>query len=257
MSPSANFDLHGHRALVIGGTRGIGRAISQHFVSSGATVLATYARDRGSADQFAESAGAAPGSLQLLRADITSDKGREALLAALDGFIPQLDCLVFSAATGVHRPFEALTERHFDFTFALNVKAFLWAAQTIAPRLRTGGSIIALSSEGAVHAMTDYALIGASKGALESMVRHLAAELGPRGVRVNALSPGAAPTEAWSAMPDAARRLADAAQQAPLRRLVTLDEIASAAHFLASPASSGITGQTIVVDGGARIIGHG
>jgi enoyl-[acyl-carrier protein] reductase III len=95
-----------------------------------------------------------------------------------------------------------------------------------------------------------YATIGSSKGALESLARHLAVELAPRGIRVNILSPGSVETHAWDAFPDKEQRLADALRRTPIGRLVSLDEVANAAQFLCSPASRGIVGHTLVVDGG-------
>jgi enoyl-[acyl-carrier protein] reductase III len=255
--PTNPFSLRGKRVLVVGGTRGIGRAIAWHFAAAGADVLVNYVRERAPAESLEEQARAAGLALGVLKADVTSDKGREDLLAAVGARFEQLDVLVFAAATGVHRPFEQLTGRHFDFTFALNVRALLVLTQALVPRMPAGGSIIALSSEGAVHAMPHYTLVGASKGALESMARHLAAELGGRGIRVNVLSPGTVRTEAWNAMPDAEKRLGMAAGRAPLGRLVSLEEVAAAAQFLASDASAGVVGHTLVVDGGARMVGAG
>jgi NAD(P)-dependent dehydrogenase (short-subunit alcohol dehydrogenase family) len=89
------------------------------------------------------------------------------------------------------------------------------------------------------------------------MARHLASELAGRGIRVNVLSPGTVRTDAWNAMPDAEQRLSAAATRSPLGRLVTLDEVAAAAQFLVSPASSGLVGHTLVIDGGARLVGSG
>ncbi len=251
------FSLRGRRVLVVGGTRGIGGAIAHDFAHAGADVLASYVRENAPAEALAATAAADGLNLAVVRADVTSDKGREELLAAVTGRWPVVDALVFAAATGVHRPFEQLSGRHFDFTFALNVRAFLLLVQAVAPKMPAGGSIVALSSEGAVHAMPQYTLVGASKGALESMSRHLAAELAPRGIRLNVLSPGTVRTDAWNAMPDAEQRLSMAAARAPLGRLVTLQEVAAAARFLASDASQGLVGHTLVIDGGARIAGSG
>jgi enoyl-[acyl-carrier protein] reductase III len=251
------FSLEGKRVLIVGGTRGIGAAIARHFAAAGSDVIVNFVRERGPADALCERAMQHGLRVQAVKADVTSDKGREELAAAVLSRFDALDVLVHSAATGVHRPLEALSGRHFDFTFGLNVRALLTLVQAFAPRMTPGSSIVALSSEGAVHAMPHYTLVGASKGALESMVRHLAVELAPRGIRVNCLSPGTVRTDAWAAMPDADKRLADAAAKAPLGRLVTLDEVACAAHFLACSASSGMTGHTLVVDGGARIVGSG
>jgi enoyl-[acyl-carrier protein] reductase III len=251
------FSLAGRNALVVGGSRGIGRAIALQFARAGADVVVNYVRDRTAADALVAETDAAGLRLRAVRADVTGDRGREELVAGAGGADARFDTIVFAAATGVHRGFEGLTGRHFDFTFALNVKAFLWIVQMFAPRMSEGGSIIALSSEGAERAMPSYGLVGASKGALEALARHLAVELAPRGVRVNVLSPGTVATDAWSAMPDAQARLAAAAARTPKGRLMTLEEVALCAQFLASDASAGIVGQTLVVDGGARIVGSG
>jgi enoyl-[acyl-carrier protein] reductase III len=259
MSSTADspFSLAGRNALVVGGSRGIGRAIALQFARAGAAVVVNYVRDRAAADALVAEAEAAGLPLRAVRADVTGDRGREELVAGAGGADARFDAIVFAAATGVHRGFEGLTGRHFDFTFALNVKAFLWIVQTFAPRMPEGGSIIALSSEGAERAMPSYGLVGASKGALEALARHLAVELAPRGVRVNVLSPGTVATDAWSAMPDAQARLTAAAARTPKGRLTTLEEVALCAQFLASDAAAGIVGQTLVVDGGARIVGSG
>jgi enoyl-[acyl-carrier-protein] reductase (NADH) len=97
-------------------------------------------------------------------------------------------------------------------------------------------------------------MIGASKAAMESLVRHLAAELGPEGIRVNNLTPGSVLTDAWDAMPDKEERIRQMTEKTPLKRLVSKEEIAYTAQFLASESASGITGQSIVVDGGASIV---
>ena len=100
--------------------------------------------------------------------------------------------------------------------------------------------------------MAQYTLVGASKGALESLARHLAAELAPKGIRVNVLSPGTVLTDAWTVLPDAEARLAEAGRRSFLGRLTTAEEVAWAAQFLCSDAASGVVGHTLVVDGGAR-----
>lgn len=249
------FSMRGKRVLVVGGTRGIGRAISLQLAQAGADVIVNFVRDREAAEHLCAEASSAGLRLRAIRADVSSETALETLAAEVKEQFPDLSVLVFAAATGVHRPIEELSGRHFDFTFALNVKAFLALVRRFLPDMRPGSAIIALSSEGAERAVPRYSLVGASKGALESLCRHLAAELADRGIRVNVLSPGAVRTDAWNALPDADRRLREAAARAPTGRLVTLEEVAKAARFLASDASSGLTGHTLVVDGGARIVG--
>ena len=184
------FSMQGKRALVVGGTRGIGRAIAQRLASAGAEVIVNYVRDDAAAQECIASAGAASSRIEAVRADASSDKGREALAEAVSRRFSDLSVLVFAAATGIHRPYDQLSGRHFDFTFALNVKALLALTQTFAPKMPAGSSIIALSSEGAQHAMPHYGLVGSSKAALESLCRHLAVELAPAGIRVNVHPPG-------------------------------------------------------------------
>jgi enoyl-[acyl-carrier protein] reductase III len=248
------FSLRGRRVLVTGGTRGIGRAISLRFARAGAVVLANYLRDDESAGRLKREADEEGLNLRVCRADLTGNRGVERLLAAADELGPALHSLVYCAATGVHKPVEQMTVRHFDWTMALNVRAFYHLVRMLLPRFTEGGSILALSSEGAARAVPSYALVGASKGALESLVRHLAADFAGRGVRVNALAPGAVKTDAWKAMPDAALRLDETIRRTPLGRLVTVDEVAAVAQFLCSDAAAGIVGQTVVVDGGCRIM---
>jgi len=252
-----SFSMSGRRVLVVGGTRGIGRAIAWRLASSRAEVIVNYVRDDEAAGRLTSEAASAGLRIEAVRADVSSDKGREQLLRAVAERFADLSTLVFAAATGIHRPFEQLTGRHFDFTYSLNVKAFLALVQGLVEKMTPGASIIALSSEGAVHAIRYYDLVGSSKAALESLCRHLAVELAPRGIRVNVLAPGTVKTDAWTVLPDADHRLAEAAARSPRGRLTTLDEVAWAAHFLASDAAAGVAGHTLVVDGGARIVGLG
>jgi len=251
------FSVQDKRVLVVGGTRGIGRAIASRLSDAGADVIVNYVRDDRAAEEFTNAAVAAGRRVQAIRADVTSDKGKEELLKAVTSQFADLSVLVFAAATGIHRPYAKFSARHFDFTFDLNVKAFLALVQAFAPTMPAGSSIIALSSEGAVHAIPQYTLVGSSKAALESLCRHLAVELAPAGVRVNVLSPGTVQTDAWKVLPDAEHRLAEAAARSPRGRLTSLEEVAGAAQFLASDASAGVSGHTLVVDGGARIVGAG
>ncbi|MFM9884902.1 MAG: SDR family oxidoreductase [Burkholderiales bacterium] len=248
------FELQGATVLVTGGTRGIGRAISLQLSRAGAKVVANYARNESAATTFAEAAAAEGLSIQLLRADLTLAKG----LAEVAEHLKQTEIgklsLVHCAATGVHKPIEQLTSRHWDWTMALNVRSFFELVRMLLPQFSAGSAIVAVSSVGAVRAVPAYAAIGSSKGALEAFTRHLAVELAPQGIRVNVLSPGGVQTDAWDAFPDKDQRLIDMVKRTPLGRLVSVEEVAMAAQFLCSPASQGIVGQTLVIDGGARVV---
>lgn len=251
------FSVAGRRVLVVGGTRGIGKAISAQLAGEGAEVIANYARNDEAAGQLADSARSAGWRLEVARADVSSDAGRERLVEMVGQRFSDLSVLVYAAATGIHRPAIELSGRHFDFTYALNVRAFLLLVRALASGMGPGASIIAISTEGAMHAMSKYALVGSSKAALESLCRHLAVELAPKGIRVNVLSPGTVRTDAWDVLPDAEERLAAACSHSPRGRLTSLEEVAWAAQFLACDASAGLAGHTLVVDGGTRIRGMG
>lgn len=255
INESDSFSVRGRNALVVGGTRGIGRAIAWRLASGGARVWANYVRDNSRAEQLAQEASNAGLTLDVVRADVTSAKGIDALADLVRGVTGSAWILVFAAATGVHKSLDQLTTRHFDWTFALNVRAFFELVQRVTPAMPFGSSIVAVSSGGATRAVSHYTLVGASKGALESLARHFAAELAPKGIRVNILSPGTVLTDAWKVLPDSEPRLADAARRSLLGRLTTLEEVAWAAQFLCSDAASGLVGHTLVVDGGARIRG--
>ncbi len=248
------FSLSGRRYLVTGGTQGLGRAISLQFARSGASVIANYVRNQEEADKLISTAENEQLDVRLCRADLTSSKGLDQIETTLDEAGSKLSGLVHCAATGVHKPLSELTTRHFDWVFALNVRAFFELVQRLRERFTEGSSILAVSSEGAERSVPSYSLIGSSKGALESMARHLSTELAPRGIRVNILVPGAVPTSAWDAMPDRDKRIEEAEKRSPLKRLVTPEEVALAAQFLCSDAASGVIGHRLVVDGGTGIV---
>jgi len=245
--------LSGKTFLITGGTRGIGSAISLRFARAGASVIANYLRDDKSAERLETIAKEECLSVALCRADLTTERGMEHLGSALEGAGPQISGFVHCAATGIHRPIGELTERHFDWTFNLNVRAFFRVTKLLMTRLSQGSSIVAVSSWGGTRAIPSYSLIGASKGGLEALARHLAAELAPRGIRINILTAGAVLTDAWKAMPNSEARIAETIRRTPVGRLVTPEEVAYAAQFLCSDAASGINGHTLVVDGGYGI----
>ncbi len=256
MSASGNdlFSLANKTILVTGGTRGIGQSISLRFARAGATVIANYLRDEKAASRLKAIATEEGLSILLCRADLTNERGLEQLDRLLQEQAPNISGLVHCAATGVHGPLDELTERHFDWTFNLNVRAFFKLVKLLMARFSQGSSIVALSSWGALRALPFYSLVGSSKGALEALARHLAAELAPRGIRVNILTAGAVLTDAWKAMPDGEARLAETIRRTPAGRLVTAEEIAYGAQFLCSDASSAVIGQTLILDNGLGIM---
>lgn len=192
--------------------------------------------------------------ISFCRADLTSEKGLEQINQLLEANNLPLDGLVYCAATGIHRSIDEVTERHFDWTFSLNVKAFFKLIKLIRARLAKGSSVVVVSSMGASRALQHYSLVGSSKGALDALARHLAVELAPSGIRVNILTAGAVLTDAWKAIPNSEERIAESVRRTPLGRLVSADEVAYCAQFLCSDAASGMIGHTLIIDGGSGIL---
>jgi enoyl-[acyl-carrier protein] reductase III len=231
--------------LVTGGSRGIGRAIALRFARAGAERVAIgYMRNDRAAEETAAELRAAGAEAVLVRGNITSDRVAEQVSA-----LGPLDVLVHSAATGVVRPALETVDKHWDWTHAANARALLSLARVAVPSMPTGASIVAISSLGAQRVLENYALIGTSKAALEALVRYLAVELAPRGIRVNAVSAGVVETGALDHFPNREQML-EAGRANPAGRLVEPDDVAAAVAFLCSPEAEMIRGHVLVVDGG-------
>jgi enoyl-[acyl-carrier protein] reductase III len=235
----------GASVLVTGGSRGIGKAIALRFAGLGATKVAIgYLRSDAAAEATAEELRALGATPTLVRGNVTSER----VVRAVEALGP-LDALIHNAATGVIRPALETEDRHWDWTHSANARALLSLARVAVPAMPAGSSIVGVSSLGAGRVLENYALVGTSKAALESLVRYLAVELGPRGVRVNAVSGGVVETGALEHFPNREAMLELGARNAA-GRLVSADDVAGVVMFLCSPEAEMIRGQTIVVDGG-------
>jgi enoyl-[acyl-carrier protein] reductase III len=238
--------VSGSAVFISGGTRGIGKAIALRFARAGAARVAVgYMRNDRAAEETAEELRAAGAEPVLVRGNIASSK-----VAAQVAELGPLDVLVHNAATGVIRPALETEEKHWDWTLSANARALLSLAQAAAPQMPPGSSIVGISSLGSTRVLDNYVLVGASKAALEAVVRYLAVELGPRGIRVNAVSGGVVETGALEHFPNRAEMLSWGVRRTPAGRLVEPDDIAAAVEFLCSPGAEMIRGQTIIVDGG-------
>lgn len=249
--------LSGKVALVTGSGRGIGRAVALRLAREGADVVVNFFRDRRSADATAEAIRALGARAHVVKAHVGDPDQLRRLFAEADAAFAALDIFVANAAQGVFRPADELDTRGWDWTFDTNVRSVLLAAQEAATRMerRGGGAIVAVSSIGATRAMPYYAAVGASKAALEALVRSLAFELGPRGIAVNAVEGGVIETDALRHYPERERLLEWARARTISGRLVTPDEIAGVVAWLCTDAARQIRGQTIVVDGGLTLGG--
>ncbi|HWL33508.1 MAG TPA: SDR family oxidoreductase [Gaiellaceae bacterium] len=235
----------GASVFVTGGSRGIGKAIAVRFAALGAaTVAIGYLRsDQAAEDTAAElrELGAEP---VLVRGNISSDR----VLADAAALGP-LDVLVHNAATGVIRPALETEDKHWDWTMTANARALLSLTRAVAPEMRAGGSIVGISSLGSQRVLENYTLVGTSKAALEALIRYLAVELAPRGIRANGVSGGVVDTGALEHFPNKDEMLRFGSDN-PAGRLVRPEDIADAVAFLCSPAAEMIRGQTLIVDGG-------
>jgi enoyl-[acyl-carrier protein] reductase III len=251
----SRFDIAGKVVLVTGGTRGLGRAISLHLAAQGATVFAGYFQNEAAAETFRVDSVKAGYACNTIKANLMTAAGIQTVYDQIAAAGGRLDALIYNSATGVHKPLEALTQRHLAVVWQVNVGAFFDLAQKFRPLMPAGSSIVAISSEGAARAMDQYGAVGSSKAALEALCRQMAAEWTSIGISVNLVAPGLLQTDTLAAMDHADARVAGEIGSSPLGRLVALDEVAHVVHFLCSQASSGIIGQTLIVDGGKRISG--
>jgi enoyl-[acyl-carrier protein] reductase III len=235
----------GASVFVTGGSRGIGRAIALRFASLGAARVAIgYLRsDQAAEDTAAElrELGAEP---VLVRGNVSSDR----VLAEAAALGP-LDVLVHNAATGVIRPALETEDKHWDWTMTANARALLALARAVAPQMPSGSSIVGISSLGSHRVLENYTLVGTSKAALEALIRYLAVELAPRGIRANGVSGGVVDTGALEHFPNKDEMLRFGSDN-PAGRLVTPEDIAATVTFLCSPEAEMIRGQTVIVDGG-------
>ena len=235
--------------LVTGGSRGIGKAIALRLAREGASRVAIgYFRSDTAAEETADELRALGTEPVLVRGNVTSTR----LLEQVEALGP-LDVLVHNAATGVIRPALETEDKHWDWTLNANARALLSLTRVVAPSMPAGSSIVAISSLGSVRVLENYTLVGTSKAALEALVRYLAVELAPRGIRVNAVSAGVVETDALEHFPNREEMLASGAAN-PVGRLVTPEDIAGVVSFLCSPDAEMIRGQTVVIDGGWSLL---
>ncbi len=247
--------LGGKIAMVTGASRGIGRAIALKLAGAGCDVALVY---RSSHDEV-EAAGSALRALGrralAIQADVSDPESVAEAFTVFRQQFDRVDIVVSNAATGVLRPALELTLKHWRRCLETNALALNLLAQQAVPLMRDGGRLIGISSLGAARAIPNYAYIGASKAALESVARSLAQELGPRGIRVNIVNAGVVDTDALKYFPNRKQLLAEYARRAPAGPTLTPEDVANAVYLLCLPEAAMITGHTLVVDGGYCISG--
>ena len=242
-------------ALVTGATRGIGRAIARKLASAGCDVVVNYYNSHEQAEALCAEIHGMGRRAWPVKASVGIPESVDELFEELGKQVERLDIIVSNAASGVLKPAMEMTIKHWRWCLETNALALNLLTQRAAAMMPAGGSIVALSSLGAARAMPGYGFIGASKAALESLVRTLAQELGPRGIRVNTVSAGVVDTDALSYFPNREELLDNYAKRTPLGPTLAPEDVAGAVYLLCLPESRMITGHTLIVDGGFCISG--
>jgi 3-oxoacyl-[acyl-carrier protein] reductase len=246
--------LSGKVAVVTGASKGIGASIAEHLASEGATVVVNYASSKTDADQVVDRITKRGGTALAVQANVAKQADIERLFAETKKTFGRLDILVNNAGIYEFSPLENITEEHYQRHFDLNVHAVLFVSQAALKLFNSaGGSIINMSSVVSTMAFPNAAVYSGSKAAVDAITRSLAAELGPRRIRVNAIRPGMVETEGTrSAGITESDMRKQVEAQTPLGRIGQPRDIANLAVFLASDDSSWITGETFLISGGYR-----
>jgi NAD(P)-dependent dehydrogenase (short-subunit alcohol dehydrogenase family) len=245
--------LSGKTALVTGASRGIGRAAAIALAKSGAQVLVHYGQGKSQAEAVVAEIRQAGGRADAVAADLAAPGGPGNLARQVRAIIgDRLDILVANAGVAKAASIEETTVEDFDRLFAVNVRAPFFLTQQLMPILHEGSNIVFLSSLAARAVVGTLSAYAATKGAVDTLVKHLAAALGPRGIRVNAVAPGVVQTDMSNfTKTDAGRDYTLGLQS--LKRLADPDDIGAVIAFLASDQARWITGDTIHVDGGSKL----
>jgi enoyl-[acyl-carrier protein] reductase III len=248
--------MHGN-ALVNGGSRGIGRACALALAARGVDVVISYVVNRAAAQDTAAEIEAMGRRAVVLQADVGDADAARAVADQAVERLEGLDYLVANAANGQFGPVDELTPEQWDYTMGAHARATLILSQRAAASMRErgGGAIVAISSLGARRVYDGYAAFGTAKAAIEALVRYLAVELGPHGVRVNCIAGGVVLTDLFRQIPDWQAIAQASAERTPLSTVLDPEDIAEAALFMLSGAARRVTGQTLVVDAGFTLPG--
>jgi NAD(P)-dependent dehydrogenase (short-subunit alcohol dehydrogenase family) len=252
--PMKLFDLSGKVALVTGATRGIGKSIAEELGRAGAKV-AICSRKAEACEAARSDLERAGLTVMAKPCNVSRKDELQAFVDAARGKWGAIDIVVANAASNpYYGPLTGIPDEALDKIMANNLKSVLWLAAMTLPQMKSGGSFIVVGSIGGILANTVIGAYGISKAADHHLVRNLAAEWGPRNVRVNAIAPGLIKTEFARALWEDEKRAAERIDATPLKRLGEPRDIGGIAVFLASPAAAFVTGQCIVADGGVTIL---
>lgn len=244
-------------ALITGSSRGIGRAIALELARLGADIIVHYVRKKQAAEEVAAAIEGLGCRVIAVRANLAKAGQIEAMFDEIEAKFGRCDIFVGNAASGIPRDILEVTDKYWDWTMDVNARAILRCVQRVVPAMAEAGwgRIINITSPGSTRVLPHYGAIGLSKAVVESLTRYLAVDLAPKGIIVNAVSPGLVNTDAVTAFPvDLQATFEYAQSRTPAGRLVTPEDVARIVAFLCSDAASMIVGQTILVDGGYGLL---
>lgn len=247
-------DLSGKVALITGGGRGIGKAISIELARSGADIIINFLRNVQAAEETKKEIESFGRRCELIKGNIAETETALKAKKLIEEKFGKVDILILNAASGVLRKFWEMDLKHFRWTFEINVFGQINLLKEILPLMKEGAKVVGISSLGATRAIPYYTFVGASKGAFESALRHIAVELSPRKINVNIVEAGVVETDALKFFPNKQELIAESQRRTPLGKLVSPEDVAKVVLFLSSDLSDMIQGQTIVVDGGYSIL---
>lgn len=247
--------LKGKIALVTGGARGIGRAIVRKLSGAGCDVAINYYNSSDEAEKLAREAAGLGVRAITIQGNVSDPESVKQIVDTFRGTFDRLDILVNNAASGVLKPAMNMSVKHWRWCLETNALSLNLLVQQARPLLRPGSRVLVLSSIGSHRAVPNYAFIGASKAALESLVRSLSIELAPHGISVNTISAGVVDTDALKYFPNREQVLAEFKARSLIGRELTPEDVADAAYLLCLPEAAAIRGQTIFVDAGYSIVG--
>lgn len=252
----ANKPLVGQVALITGGARGIGRATAEKLAAAGADIIVNYYNSSDLAEDLCESLKAQAGvKAWAVQANVADPKSVAAMFESMREWTDTLDIVISNAASGVLKPALEMSVKHWRWCMETNALSLNLLAQQAQAMMPNGGRMIALSSLGASRAIPNYAFIGASKAALESLVRGLSLELAPQGICVNTVSAGVVDTDALKYFPNREHLLEEYQARNLAGRPLLPADVADAIYLLCLPEAQMIKGQTIFVDAGYATIG--
>ncbi len=248
MSNSTSLNLAGKTALITGASGGIGGETARRLARAGINVALHYNSNRAPADALVEEIVAAGGKAVAIQGDVTLEADCKALVAMTVEAFGGLDILINNAGISSAKPFGEMTGEMIDREFAVNVKSVILMTQAAAPHLENGGRVVNLSSNLAFAPLPGMTAYCAAKSAVACLTQGFAKELGPKGIAVNAVAPGATKTQMTAWIPD--EMMQGIADSTPFGRVAEPDDIADVIVFLASQEARWVNGRSVMVDGG-------